>query len=88
METGRQNQYSHTLCWECSKATGGCNWSDELKPVKGWKITPTKRTIQSGRVIYSCIVHECPEFDRDAYKNGLKRYKKDQKDELLEYLKK
>ncbi len=24
------------LCWECKRATGGCRWSADLKPVKGW----------------------------------------------------
>ncbi|MBP5423930.1 MAG: hypothetical protein J6Y78_15970 [Paludibacteraceae bacterium] len=66
--------YKTTLCWDCAKAVGKCNWSSTLKPVEGWKIKPTQ--VKTHRNEYgSCIVLECPEFERDAYDNGLKRYK-------------
>lgn len=60
----------HTLCWDCAKATGYCSWSSILEPVKGWTAYPTKaNTYESYRVT------ECPEFVRDAYNCGMKRYK-------------
>ena len=57
-----------TLCWDCRKATGGCSWSDELKPVKGskgWLVH--KQTYKTVQIV------ECPEFERDAYKGGMIR---------------
>lgn len=68
------NYTKQTLCWDCAKATGFCNWSSDLKPVKGWKVIPTQRELYGG-IYNSCIVLECPEFERDAINNGLKRYK-------------
>lgn len=61
-----------TLCWDCSKATGGCAWSEDFKPVKGWEVVPTKKQNYYG-IMHSLIVLSCPEFDRDAYNAGLKR---------------
>jgi len=64
-----------SLCWDCSNATGGCRWSMYLKPVPGWQIIPTKKTTYDGHDYTSCIVLECPEFNRDAVGGGMKRYK-------------
>ena len=53
------------LCWDCKKACGGCNWSDKLKPVKGW--TAEERIIKSNGEpsIHTYKIIKCPEFDRD-----------------------
>lgn len=67
-----QNYANHTLCWDCKNATGDCNWSRSLIPVRGWKATPTYNKCQT-----SYIVRECPEFVRDAQGGGLKRYRKE-----------
>ena len=67
-----------SLCWDCSKAVGKCSWSKYFKPLKGWKIISTKKEVYGGASYKSCIVLECPEFDRDAYKGGLKRKGKDE----------
>lgn len=65
-----------TICWECSHATGGCSWADDGIPVKGWEAIETKK--KSTLITYkSYLVMRCPMFDRDAYANGLKRYRKD-----------
>ena len=71
-EQGKKGQ--PTLCWDCSKATGGCPWADYGRPVKGW----TAREIQksSSKPYLSYVVYNCPLFDRDAMCGGLKRYKK------------
>ena len=67
---------SQTLCWDCANATGGCSWASELIPIKGWKAIETKK-----QTLYSSfIVYECPLFKRDAYRNGLVRYKEGEKD--------
>ena len=68
--------FNQTLCWECAKATGRCSWSDEFIPVEGWNAKPTKKRVYGGGEFESYLVIECPEFERDAYNNGLKRMPK------------
>jgi len=50
-----------TLCWDCGNACGGCSWSQELKPVKGWNAK------KSGD---SFTVKQCPKFVRNAWNGG------------------
>ena len=72
-----------TKCWDCARATGGCSWSDFFKPVSGWIAIPTKinshkkQFDEKAKVNQSYIVIECPEFLRDAYAGGLKRFEED-----------
>lgn len=68
-----------TICWNCSKACGGCDWSGcDHMPITGWKAEKTqiKLHCESSRknIIYtdSYVVLECPLFDRDATEYGLK----------------
>lgn len=75
---GASNQ-QHTLCWDCSRACGGCQWSDEFKPVRGWKAIKTqikshgeKNSGVRAKNIDSYIVLACPGFDRDAACGGQK----------------
>lgn len=53
------------LCWKCQRACGGCPWSRELKPVKGWKAKLT--TIRSNGIkeYNSYRIIECPLFVED-----------------------
>jgi len=53
-----------TICWKCIKAYGGCKWSDNLKPVKGWNVKKTST---------SYIVLSCPEFKPDLRFYSYKR---------------
>ena len=69
MNTNRTN----TICWNCKKAIGGCTWSDFFKPVKGWTAEQTRPA--GSKPYTSYIVEKCPEFERDATDNGLRRYK-------------
>lgn len=62
-----------TLCWDCAKATGGCSWCDEFKPVKGWTAKKTEIKVQSGNNLKSYVVIDCPLFERDAYNMGQRR---------------
>lgn len=54
---------SMQLCWGCAKACGGCSWSRDFKPVKGWTaretVLKTQSTIQE---IKSYSISACPEF--------------------------
>ena len=34
-------------CYYCKKACGGCQWSKNFKPVKGWKAIPTVKKYTS-----------------------------------------
>ena len=51
-------------CWDCIHAvpgrTSGCEWSEEGKPVEGWKARPT--TIKASK---RAIVDEYPSFQID-----------------------
>lgn len=56
-----------TLCWQCAKCGGFCDWSrrEDYKPIKGWKaVYSPLRTVICGKVtkMDSYIVLECPEF--------------------------
>ena len=57
-----------SLCWDCQKAIGKCNWSRAGKPVEGWEVNIT--TIQhkvKGKIqdddIYKIV--SCPEYIPD-----------------------
>ena len=66
---------SFTLCWDCSFATGGCSWSDELKPINGWTAKRVTKQTQDSYMVYAC-----PLFSRDALNYGRdKLYKGDEK---------
>ena len=72
-----------TLCWDCAKATGGCSWSAHLKPVKGSKGKLVVKSLY-GQPNYKTVrVDECPEFERDAYRGGLIRIRKEDKNDSM-----
>ena len=55
-----------SLCWWCDNCYGGCSWSQDFTPVKGWEAEPTKITSEdSKREISSFMVINCPKFKRD-----------------------
>ena len=60
-----------TLCWDCKRSIGKCNWSKRLKPVEGWIANTVNPTLSKPYSTY--LVEQCPEFERDAYNGGLKR---------------
>lgn len=53
------------LCVMCSKACGGCSWSDNLEPVEGWTAI---QTYGADGLPYSYEIRECPEFAVDSLK--------------------
>ena len=53
------------LCWTCHNATGGCLWSRELKPVKGWDAKRTVNKDSEGYKIYSYKIRFCPQYIHD-----------------------
>ena len=65
---GFSKEPSSTICWCCSRATGGCSWSDNLMPVKGWTAKPVIKNTTN-----SYIVMNCPLFNRDSTNYGLRR---------------
>ena len=56
-----------SLCWRCKKCEGGCSWSQNFTPVKGWHAIPKK----IDRQYDTYIVKKCPLFEDDM------RYLKD-----------
>lgn len=56
---------SKQICWTCQNACGGCSWSSELKPVKGWKAKKTKIKCEEGRYSDSYKIIYCPEYIPD-----------------------
>ena len=50
-------------CWVCSRACGGCEWSESFKPVKGWDAIPTIVKDSKGD-FSSYIIKKCPKFIR------------------------
>ena len=63
------SEQSNSLCWNCTKAYGGCPWADSYTPVEGWKATKNnKRIWKKGSGVASVDsynVRECPEFVKD-----------------------
>lgn len=64
--TEPRNTPSGQPCWSCRKATGFCSWSHSLKPIKGWKATPTTK---GGNNIHDYMssykIRYCPEYEHD-----------------------
>lgn len=56
-------QYKEQLCFNCSKACGGCSWSRSFKPVEGWKAKFRK---SSSCKDSTYAIEECPEFEYDG----------------------
>ncbi|MBS5518626.1 MAG: hypothetical protein KHX17_08785 [Clostridiales bacterium] len=56
------------LCWQCRRATGGCEWSAFLQPVPGWQAERTFRRVRRGGAVQlapGIRVAACPKFERD-----------------------
>ena len=51
-----------TICWRCKNALGGCSWSKNFKPVKGWEAVATKIDSNYKNGIESYKVITCPEY--------------------------
>lgn len=60
-----------TLCWRCANACGGCSWSADFYPVKGWTARPTIIKADASETwhhdVKSYIVIKCPLFKDDEY---------------------
>ena len=57
-----------TLCWYCQNSvpslTTGCSWSEDLKPVEGWRAE--RRDLKyDTHMMESYIVHWCPQYKRE-----------------------
>lgn len=55
------------ICWSCAKACGGCSWSADFTPVKGWKAEPSI-IYYNGNKIPSYKILECPQYKEDSRK--------------------
>ena len=52
----KQTESGANICFDCKKALGRCEWSDQFKPISGWTAVKTKR---GGYHIMAC-----PKFER------------------------
>ena len=56
-------RYRTQLCWTCQRATGYCDWSANLKPIKGWDAKLVK--CKDGGHTYR--IKACPLYLPDEY---------------------
>ena len=56
-----KEQYNR--CWTCKNACGGCSWSRDFIPVKGWDAEKTY-LISNGEHADSYYIKSCPEYKR------------------------
>lgn len=80
-KTKEKDRYKRTnkdeqLCCNCKNFCFGCSWSEEFKPVKGWKAIPTKikhssrKKLKDGKeevvVKYdkSYKIIDCPKYEK------------------------
>lgn len=50
-------------CCTCCKAIGGCSWSRDFEPVKGWEAIPTIIHQSNSADIHSYAILQCPEYE-------------------------
>ena len=61
------------LCWQCRRATGGCEWSAFLQPVPGWQAERTFPPGKAGGAVQlapGIRVAACPKFERTEGSGG------------------
>ena len=51
-------------CWECKNRFGGCSWSRDFTPVKGWNAEKTYHKYRENTV-ESYKITNCPEYRKD-----------------------
>ena len=51
-------------CWTCQNACGGCSWSKDFQPVKGWQAEKTFLP-SNGEFAESYRIIECPQYKPD-----------------------
>ena len=54
------------ICWRCGNYCGGCSWSRDGTPVKGWKATETAVKNRGELEFYSYKIIYCPEYVQDV----------------------
>lgn len=54
------------MCWRCANACGGCSWSRDYKPVKGWKAIRVAVKHRGELEFYSYRIIFCPQFKKDV----------------------
>lgn len=51
-------------CWTCQKACGGCSWSRDFEPVKGW-VADKNYLRSNGEFADTYKIIKCPEYECD-----------------------
>ena len=56
-------------CWTCERSCGGCSWSKDLIPIKGWTAKPTvlKFRYKDNSISYvdTYMIYKCPLYIQD-----------------------
>ena len=70
-----KGRYTPSLCWDCANATRPdvCPWVEDFTPVDGWDAEPTICHEHAEQPYESYRVRNCPLFERDAIRGGVKR---------------
>lgn len=54
-----------TLCWSCTKATGGCVWSQTLSDLVSGCVAEPKNRRYKDAIEQAYTILECPEYEKD-----------------------
>lgn len=67
-EKRKRQETAQSLCWECAKAYGGCDWSKQFTPVKGWQARRNDLSFLTNGKVHTTESYEvkaCPEFEQE-----------------------
>lgn len=76
---GRGKVKAFQPCWDCSRACGGCSWTEygRFEPVPGWTAVPTTvitcSTVKGNTYHYEIPTYDikaCPLFEADTDERG------------------
>ena len=54
-------------CWTCTHACGGCSWSKNLTPIKGWDAVKVEIKEDDGYVLRTYRIKLCPQYEYGLY---------------------
>ena len=70
---------SEQPCWTCKNACGGCSWSRDFTPIKGWDAKPSQKT-SNGVTTNTYCIKSCPQYEKEPPR---KNYTDRERDDIL-----
>ena len=60
------NCRANELCMNCVNGAGGCEWSDHLRPVPGWKAEKVDDSSRAEKIkdIQGYRIFDCPKYEK------------------------